>query len=35
MLDVLICVGALLAFIGFLARPQGHAKRPATKSRRG
>lgn len=35
MLDFLIVVGASLAFVGLLFRPQGHAKRPAAKNRRG
>jgi hypothetical protein len=35
MVDFLIVVGASLAFIGFMFRPQGHAKRPANKNRRG
>lgn len=34
MIDTLICIGAGLAFVGFLFRPQGHTKRPAAKNRR-
>lgn len=34
MIDVLICICAFLAFLGFLARPQGHSRRAATKNRR-